>query len=61
MFVSMNYLISDPPSPPPEEQFLTVKQYAEQKKVSVQAVYGKIKRSTLAIKKIGNFTLVKEL
>lgn len=40
--------------------FMTVKEYAMLKKVSVQSVYGKIKRSTLEVKRIGNFTLVRE-
>lgn len=43
------------------ESFITVQQYAALKNVTVQAVYGKINRKTIAVKKIGNFILVKDL
>lgn len=46
---------------PKTESFITVQQYATQKDVTVQAVYGKINRKTIAVKKIGNFILVKDL
>lgn len=46
---------------PKVESYVTVKQYANVKNVSVQAVYGKVNRATIAIKKIGNFILVKDL
>lgn len=41
--------------------FLSVKEYADLKKVSVQSVYGKIKRCTIEVKKIGNLTLVRDI
>lgn len=52
---------SQPTAESKAESFITVQQYATQKNVSVQAVYGKINRKTISVKKIGNFTLVKDL
>jgi len=50
-------------NPPPKQidNFISVKQYADLKNVSVQAVYGKINRNTVEIKKIGNIILVKDI
>lgn len=41
------------------EKFMTVKEYAEHKYVSVQSVYQSIKRGSIEIKKIGSLILVK--
>lgn len=41
--------------------YLTVKEYSEQKGVTVQAVYQKIARKTLDVKKLGSYILVKDL
>lgn len=49
----------EPPKTP--ENFVSVKQYADLKGTTVQAVYGKINRNTVAVKKIGNLTLVKDI
>jgi hypothetical protein len=46
---------------PKADSFITVQQYAALKNVTVQAVYGKINRRTITVKKIGNFILVKDL
>ncbi len=40
--------------------FMTVKEFAYAKGVSVQAIYQKAKRGGLLIKKIGTWTLVAE-
>lgn len=40
--------------------YLTVKEYSEQKGTTVQAVYQKIARGTLDVKKLGNYILVKD-
>jgi predicted DNA-binding protein YlxM (UPF0122 family) len=37
-----------------------VKEYAEQKSISVQAVYQAIKRGSVEMKKIGSYTLVRD-
>ena len=42
-----------------ESTYMPVKDYADKKGVTVQAVYQMIKRNNLEIKKIGSFTLVK--
>jgi len=39
-------------------KLLSVKDYAEKNKISVQAVYGKIKRQTLEVRKFGSTYLV---
>lgn len=41
--------------------YLTVKEYAEKKGTTVQAVYQKIARSTVDVKRLGNYILVKDL
>lgn len=41
--------------------FVSVKQYADLKGTTVQAVYGKINRKTLVVKRIGNLILVKDI
>ena len=43
------------------EGFKTVKEYADLKLISVQAVYQKIEKKQLKIKKVGHLTLVKEI
>tara|TARA_R100001530_G_C4254803_1_gene138850 strand:- start:405 stop:545 length:141 start_codon:yes stop_codon:yes gene_type:complete len=43
------------------EGFKTVKEFAAEKKISVQAVYQKIEKNQVKIKKIGHLTLVKEV
>jgi predicted DNA-binding protein YlxM (UPF0122 family) len=39
--------------------YITVKEYADKEKISVQAVYKRIKKNRLQYKKIGSFHLVK--
>jgi predicted DNA-binding protein YlxM (UPF0122 family) len=41
-----------------KKSYKPVKDYAEEKKISVQAVYQMIKRGNLGFKKIGTYTLV---
>jgi predicted DNA-binding protein YlxM (UPF0122 family) len=41
------------------DKYMTVKEYADKEKISVQAVYQKIRLKHLTSKKIGNLTLVK--
>jgi len=43
----------------PKDTYKPVKDYAEEKGVSVQSVYQAIKRGTLEYRKIGSYTLVK--
>ena len=43
----------------PRDVYKPVKEYAEDKGLSVQAVYQAIKRGTLEYRKIGSYTLVK--
>lgn len=42
-----------------KESHMPVKDYADKKGITVQAVYQMIKRGNLEIKKIGSYTLVK--
>lgn len=42
-----------------KDSYMTIKEYSDKKRVSVQAVYQKIKRGGLEFKKIGSFYLVK--
>lgn len=42
------------------EGFKLVKDYAAEKKTSLQAVYQKAKRGNLEVKKIGNLILVRD-
>jgi len=42
------------------EGFKTVKEFASEKQISVQAVYQKIDKKQVEVKKIGHLTLVKE-
>ena len=42
-----------------KEVYKPVKEYAEEKGVSVQSVYQAIKRGTITHRKIGSYTLVK--
>jgi len=42
-----------------ENKFTPVKDYAEFKGITVQAVYQAIKRGSLEVKKIGTYTLVR--
>ncbi len=41
-----------------DRKYMTVKEYADKKHVTVQSVYQKIKRANLGSKKIGSLTLV---
>ena len=41
-------------------EFIPVKEYADREKISVQAVYKRIKKNRLEFKKIGTFHLVKK-
>ena len=42
-----------------KEKHMPVKDYADKKGISVQAVYQMIKRGNLEFKKIGSYTLIK--
>lgn len=41
-----------------EKKYMPVKDYAEKHRITVQAVYQKIRRGNLEFKKIGTYTLV---
>jgi len=43
-----------------EKNFQPVKDYAIDKGITVQAVYDKIKKEKVQVKKIGSYTLVKD-
>jgi predicted DNA-binding protein YlxM (UPF0122 family) len=43
-----------------KKPFMPVKDYAEQKHISVQAVYKMIKTGRIQVRKIGTYTLVRD-
>ncbi len=43
-----------------EKNFMPVKDLAIKKQVTVQAIYQKLKRGNLLVKKVGTYTLVAE-
>ena len=59
MFNIVNMNSKNIPVPEFDVKYMPVKDYAEMKRISVQAVYQMIRRENLEIKKIGTYTLVK--